>query len=184
MTCWLDENDGNENETSIPSLYVNISWSDVVLSCLPCYTEYDNTLTRIWRRAYEDDLKITLSSQFVPSRVIVDLSVLTYYQTMGWSRNVVSYCIVILLPWEHISLIFALGLLLEFLEGVLDMLARFAKWFRDLGSRCSDALFLSIVVLHCGSLLRVSPVVLSNDLPLSNSTIHRMTNSVLKWLLF
>ena len=46
------------------------------------YTQYDNTLTRVCHKAYEDgmkryenDMKTTSSSDSAPSRVIVDLSV-------------------------------------------------------------------------------------------------------------
>ena len=39
------------------------------------FTQYDNTLTRVWHKAYEGDMKTTSSSDFVPSRVIADLSV-------------------------------------------------------------------------------------------------------------
>ena len=39
------------------------------------YTQIDNTLTRVWHKAYEDGMKETSSSAFAPSRAVADLSV-------------------------------------------------------------------------------------------------------------
>ena len=38
------------------------------------YVHYDKTRTRLWHKVYEDDMKMTSSFNFVPSRVNVGLN--------------------------------------------------------------------------------------------------------------
>ena len=70
------------NTHTAPSIKVHqdpIPWSGVVLSLPqaspPITSDMTKTRTRVWHKGYEDDMKESSASAFVPSRVIVDLSV-------------------------------------------------------------------------------------------------------------
>ena len=57
--------------------YISLWYYNGPVWCDPAsqqYTQYEKTSTRVWCKAYEDNMKTTPSSDSVLSRVIVDLS--------------------------------------------------------------------------------------------------------------